>query len=81
MGDVNEAWDHRVLERVQRSDLDALVAMADADIIAEAGNGALEIKNWIFAMAAMGATRCHLISYTAVTEWVSGCGFVECAAA
>lgn len=81
MGDVNEAWDHRVLERVQRSDLDALVAMTDADIIAEAGNGALEIKNWIFAMAAMGSMRCHLVSYTPVTEWVSGCGFVECVAA
>jgi protocatechuate 4,5-dioxygenase beta chain len=81
MGDVNEDWDRKVLGWVQRRDLDAMVAMTDRDIIAEAGNGALEIKNWIFAMAAIGAMRCQLISYTPVKEWVSGCGFVEWLAA
>jgi protocatechuate 4,5-dioxygenase beta chain len=81
MGDVNEDWDRRVLDWVQRRDLDALVHMTDQEIIDEAGNGALEIKNWIFAMAAIGNVRCQLISYTPVTEWVSGCGFVELLAA
>jgi len=81
MGDVNEEWDRRVLELVQARDLEALVAMKDEDIIREAGNGALEIKNWIFAMAAMGNMRPHLVGYTAVQEWVAGFGFVECLAA
>jgi protocatechuate 4,5-dioxygenase beta chain len=77
MGQVNETWDRRILDHVLRGNLDALVAMREEDIIAEAGNGALEIKNWIFALAAAGALRPELIAYEPVQEWVSGLGFVE----
>jgi protocatechuate 4,5-dioxygenase beta chain len=81
MGNVNETWDRDILEKVRSHSLDALVALADQDIIAEAGNGALEIKNWIFAMAALGKTRAELITYEPINEWVTGCAFVELVAA
>ena len=77
MGQVNEDWDRRALAHVIGNDLDALVALKDEDVIAEAGNGALEIKNWICAMAAAGDVRAELIAYEPVPQWVSGCGFVE----
>ena len=81
MGDVNEAWDRNVLELVRRGDVDALVAMQDGDVIEAAGNGALEIKNWIFAMAALGNSQAELIAYEPVPQWVAGFGFVELKAA
>jgi protocatechuate 4,5-dioxygenase beta chain len=81
MGDVNEAFDRQILDMVHRGDLDALTALQDNDIIETAGNGALEIKNWIFAMAAMGQSRAELIAYEPVREWVAGFGFVELKAA
>jgi protocatechuate 4,5-dioxygenase beta chain len=81
MGDVNEAFDRRILELVGRGDLDALCALQDGDIIDTAGNGALEIKNWVFAMAALGKARAELIAYEPVPQWVAGFGFVELKAA
>lgn len=81
MGDVNEEWDHKVLDLVRKGDLDALVAREEMETIDAAGNGALEIKNWIFAMAALGKTQFELIAYAPVREWVTGCAFVELKAA
>ena len=81
MGDVNEAWDRRVLELVRSNDVDALVALQDGDIIDAAGNGALEIKNWIFAMSALGNLKAEVIAYEPVPQWVAGFGFVELQAA
>jgi protocatechuate 4,5-dioxygenase beta chain len=81
MGDVNEEWDRQVLDLVRKGDVDALMAMEDEEIIAVAGNGALEIKNWIFAMAALGSSQAELIAYNPVPEWVCGFGFVELQAA
>ncbi|KKC26025.1 protocatechuate 3,4-dioxygenase [Sphingomonas sp. SRS2] len=81
MGDVNEAWDRDVIRMVQAHDLEGLIALRDEDIIAQAGNGALEIKNWIFAMAAVGQMQTEIISYNAINEWVTGCAFLELVAA
>lgn len=77
MGQINESWDRQVLELIVKGDLDALCAMADDSIIETAGNGALEIKNWITAIAALGGATGRIIDYTPVHEWVTGCGFVE----
>ena len=82
MGDVNETFDRRILDLVSRGDVDAMVALQDEAVIDAAGNGALEIKNWIFAMAALGVnTRAELIAYSAIPQWVCGFGFVELKAA
>jgi protocatechuate 4,5-dioxygenase, beta chain len=82
MGDVNESFDRRILELVQSGDVGAMVALQDQAIIDSAGNGALEIKNWIFAMAALGPkTRAEVIAYAPIPQWVSGFGFVELKAA
>lgn len=77
MGRVSPDFDRRVLDIVVSGDVEALVAMNDADILAEAGNGALEIRNFIAAMAALGECRGEVIGYEAVTEWITGLGFAE----
>jgi protocatechuate 4,5-dioxygenase beta chain/2'-carboxy-2,3-dihydroxybiphenyl 1,2-dioxygenase large subunit/2'-aminobiphenyl-2,3-diol 1,2-dioxygenase large subunit len=52
MGRVNSDFDEGFLRHVQAGDLGAILAMKTADVLAEAGNGAPEIRNWVTAMAA-----------------------------
>lgn len=77
MGAVNADWDRSIIALIEAGDLDSLIAMSDPAIEAAAGNGALEIKNHICAMAALPGARGRLIAYEAVTEWICGCGFLE----
>jgi protocatechuate 4,5-dioxygenase beta chain len=77
MGRINEAFDAQVNALISAADIDALAALSDATVVAQAGNGALEFRNWICAMAAVGAARGNLLSYDAVPAWVSGLGFAE----
>jgi protocatechuate 4,5-dioxygenase beta chain len=77
MGSINEVFDAQVNALIAAADIDGLAALSDATVLATAGNGALEFRNWICAMAALGATRGDLLSYDAVPAWVSGLGFAE----
>ncbi len=77
MGRVNESWDREILAMAARGDIEALVALSDEAILADAGNGALEIKNWICGMAAAQAQGGKIIAYEPVPEWICGCGFVD----
>lgn len=52
MGRINSDFDERFLRHVRAGDLAAILAMRTADVVAEAGNGAPEIRNWVTAMAA-----------------------------
>jgi protocatechuate 4,5-dioxygenase, beta chain len=77
MGTVNEAFDRRVLKLAQAGDIAGLAAISDEEILGSAGNGALEIKSWICAMASVPRARAHLIHYEAIPQWVCGFGFAE----
>lgn len=77
MGQVNEEFDKRIINMVQEGDIQALVALSDEEILREGGNGALEIRNWICAMSAMGDVKAELIAYEPVPEWITGIGFAE----
>lgn len=76
MGSVNEAFDRRILDLVDARDVDSLVSLTDREIIDQAGNGALEVRNWIVAMAALPEAVPRLILYEPVKEWITGLGFV-----
>ncbi|WP_300015814.1 hypothetical protein [Pseudonocardia sp.] len=71
MGAVNTDFDRRFLGLVQAGDLDSLVAMKTADVVAEAGNGAPEIRNWITVMAAQRSLA-HVLAYESVPDWATG---------
>lgn len=77
MGRINEQFDRMVLDRVSAGDVEALIALSDAHVIQTAGNGALEVRNWIMAMGAVGATGAEVICYEPVPEWICGIGVAE----
>ncbi len=77
MGRVNAEFDQRVLDLANKGDVEALIALSDETIETEAGNGGLEIKNWICAMGALPKAKAELIVYEPMPEWVTGMGFAE----
>lgn len=77
MGRINEEFDRKVMKMVEDGDLDGLIALPDRDVFEQAGNGAIEIKNWICAMAAVPEAQGLTIAYEPVAPWITGCGFSE----
>lgn len=57
MGQINSAFDEAFLQDVQAGDLGSIVGMTTAEVLAQAGNGAPEIRNWVTAMAAASARQ------------------------
>lgn len=81
MGHVNEEFDRRILDMIEQGDVEGLIALSDETILEEAGNGALEIKNWLCALGALADARAETFAYEPIPQWVTGCGFVELSAA
>lgn len=77
MGQINEELDHRILDLFGKGDVEEFVGLSDEMILAEGGNGCLEIKNWICAMGACPGATADVIAYEAVPEWITGLGFAE----
>jgi protocatechuate 4,5-dioxygenase, beta chain len=81
MGKVNEAFDRRILRLAEAGDIEALTDISDDEILSSAGNGGVEIKSWICAMASVPRSRAHVIHYEPIPEWICGFGFAELEAA
>lgn len=81
MGRVNQEFDHHILRLVEQGDLSALAALGDDDIIEHGGNGALEIRNWLVALAALRSYEARVMHYEPLEAWITGLGFVEMAVA
>jgi protocatechuate 4,5-dioxygenase beta chain len=81
MGRVSPDFDRMVLDAVTRGDLEALVALTDEEILERGGNGAMEIRTYVCAMAATRAAGGHVIAYEPIPEWVTGMGLAELKAA
>lgn len=77
MGKVNTDFDRRVLDLVAAGDIEGLADITDEAVLAEAGNGALEIRTFVAAMSAVGPCRGDVVGYEAVPEWITGLGFAE----
>lgn len=76
-GQVNPEFDQRIIKLCCDRDLDQLVALTDEEILEQGGNGAMELRNFVCAMAAVDASKVSLIEYQPVPEWVTGLGFLE----
>ncbi|NIE72942.1 protocatechuate 3,4-dioxygenase [Pantoea sp. Ap-967] len=77
MGRVAEEFDLEILRHGINGDLRALCAYSDEEILRRAGNGAMEIRNFACAMAALQRPQGEVIAYEAVPAWVTGLGFVQ----
>jgi aromatic ring-opening dioxygenase catalytic subunit (LigB family) len=71
-GFIDEAFDHRFLERMQRGEL-LPESYTTADLAA-AGAGALELLNWIALAGALQGARGEVLAYEAVVPWATGIG-------
>lgn len=80
MGCVNAEFDRHVMSLIEDGNVEALIALNDADVEQQAGNGALEIKNFICAMAMVPEWRGYTIGYEPMPELITGLGFMEIAA-
>ncbi len=77
MGRINEEFDRRILQMIEQGDIEGLIALPDDMVLEQAGNGAIEIKNWICALAALPEATAMTIAYEPIVPWVTGCGFSE----
>ena len=77
MGDVNEEFDRWVITSVENKDYQSLMDIPDAQVLEQAGNGALEIRNFLCALGAMPEGSNRVLHYANGAEWVTGLGFME----
>lgn len=76
MGTINTEFDARFLDAVRDGNLDEIVAMTASGIVAEAGNGAAEIRNWITVMAARPSAG-KILAYEPVRDWATGIALAQ----
>jgi 2'-aminobiphenyl-2,3-diol 1,2-dioxygenase, large subunit len=76
-GNVVEPWDRAFLADMTVGDVDALAARDNAEILATAGNGGLEVNAWIVVAAAVPNARGETIFYEAMPEWATGMAGME----
>lgn len=81
MGEVNPTFDQAVLDAITSGDKEAMLGFTDERILSEGGNGAMEIRTFACAMAALQAAGGQQIAYEPIVEWVTGMGFAELKAA
>lgn len=77
MGQISERFDQEILALGVRGDIAGLTSYSDTEIIERAGNGAMEIRNFACAMAAVPDAYGEVIAYEPVPEWVTGLGFLQ----
>ena len=77
MGQVNATFDKWVLDCFIGGDAAALIAKSDAEVLAQGGNGAWEIRSFVCLMGAMPGCAGRLLAYESDPQWVTGMGFAE----
>jgi aromatic ring-opening dioxygenase catalytic subunit (LigB family) len=78
-GRLGEELDRYFLELFERADLDALVALDDARMSADAGPGSGELRCWLAAMGAAGSHGARRLAYLPSKGWITGIGLLELA--
>lgn len=76
-GEIDEAFDRRVLDALATGKAAALAEMDD-DELAAAGNGAHELRAWIVVAGAVGtSTPFEVLAYEPVPAWLTGTAVVR----
>ncbi len=81
MKPINPAWDHRWMDAIAGGTqaLDALCAMSEHSIEADAGLSAHESKSWLVARSALPSDRalaCTFRHYQSIPEYIAGFGLM-----
>lgn len=72
MGRINEPFDQEFLALLSAGDGGYAAAWSNDYIVEHAGNGGLEIRNWIFAAAAIGDAGGASLYYEPIKPWATG---------
>lgn len=76
-GRVAEDYDRRILRDLVEGRARALAGISNAELLAETGNGGLEVASWLFMAGALPAgARGEIVYYEPVIQWGSGMGGV-----
>lgn len=77
-GEVNQAFDAEVIDALVSGNLNGLTRMSVAELFEKAGNGGLEIANWLMVatMAESRGWRGERIYYEPMPQWMTGMGGV-----
>ncbi len=76
LGRINEAFDRKILESLTEGRDGELIDKTYAQIEAEGGNGAQEIRNWVALLGAMSDRRAEVLVYEPVAKWLTGIAIV-----
>ena len=76
MGEVNETFDSHILDLLVRGALEELTAFSDDELLDAGGNGALEVRTFACALAAVGG-QAETIAYVPSPDWLTGLGFSQ----
>jgi len=71
-GEINQAFDRRVIALVAEGRFAEMLDWEDRAIEDEAGNGAYELRTWLATFGAIGPCRPRPLAYVAVPEWLTG---------
>lgn len=71
-GWVNEAWDRWFIDVLARGQGADLAKLTNEQILADAGNGGLEVNSWIALAGAVPDAAGECLFYEAIPAWASG---------
>jgi 2'-aminobiphenyl-2,3-diol 1,2-dioxygenase, large subunit len=78
-GRVAEDYDRQVLSLISAGRAEELAKLSVEQICENAGNGGLEIMNWMMMAATVPGRRGETIYYEAIPEWFTGMGGIAMA--
>jgi len=73
-GQINEVFDRIVLDLLARGQVETLASMKGEVLLKEAGNGGVEICNWILAGGTAGDCGGEALFYEPIGAWMTGLG-------
>ncbi|MBM0104402.1 hypothetical protein JM946_06575 [Steroidobacter sp. S1-65] len=71
-GQVNEAWDRWFMDMLASGQGAGLSKLTNEQILADAGNGGLEVNSWIALAGAIAGAPGECLFYEAIPAWASG---------
>jgi len=77
--DLNPEWDKALMDTLASGDLTPIDDMTPAQMAADAGNSAHEVRTWVAAFAALGAAGAYVVDYSyyrPIREYIAGFGIM-----
>jgi hypothetical protein len=78
-GKMNFDFDRKVLDLVAAGRAAELARMSATEILAVAGNGGLELENWLAVFGATGGRAGQTVYYEPMPEWFTGMAGIQIA--